>query len=107
MVVVIADGDGEDLLGFVLLDHETIEMGLDVAREKIENELAAARFGGLLLVAGLGALGLGEGREGNFVAEVRFHELGELGLEFFRCGKGRILIHAIKRAARKARARET
>ena len=101
VVVVIADRDGEDLLGFVLLDHETIEMRLDVAREKIENELAAARFGGLLFVAGLGALGLGEGREGNFVTEVRFHELGELGLEFFRCGKGRILIHATKRAARK------
>ena len=50
-------------------------------------------FDRFLFVAGLGLFGLGEGREGDFVAEVRFHELGELGLQFFRCGKWRILIH--------------
>ena len=40
-------------------------------------------FGRLLFVAGLGALGLGVSGKRNLVAEVRFHELGELGLQFF------------------------
>ncbi len=48
------------------------------------------------VVAVFRALGLGESGEGNFVAEVRFHELGKLGLQFFRCGKWRVLIHGVK-----------
>jgi hypothetical protein len=31
MVVMIAHGDREDLLGFVLLDHEAIEVSFDIA----------------------------------------------------------------------------
>ena len=45
------------------------------------------------VVAFLRAFGLGESGEGDLVAEVRFHELGKLGLQFFRCRKWRVLIH--------------
>ena len=46
VVVVIADRDREDLLRFVLFDHEPIEMRLDVARQKIEDELLCSVFAG-------------------------------------------------------------
>ena len=42
VVVVIADRDRENLLRFVLFDHETVEVRFDVARQKIEDELVAA-----------------------------------------------------------------
>ena len=46
VIVVIADRDREDLFRFVLFDHETVEMRLDVARQKIENELVVALLAG-------------------------------------------------------------
>ena len=70
-------------------------MRLDVARQEIENELLVARSRRLFLAAGFGRFRLGEGRERNLVAEVRFHELGELRLQFFRRWKWRILRHVI------------
>ena len=100
MVVVIADRDRKDLLGFILLDHEPIEVRLNIARQEIEHEMVAGLFDRFLFVAGLGPFRLREGCEGNLVPEVRFHELGELGLQFFRCGKWWILIHQVRRGAR-------
>ena len=38
VVVVIADRDGQRLFGFLLLDHEAVEVSLDFARQKIEIE---------------------------------------------------------------------
>ena len=38
VIVMIANCDREDLLRFVLLDNESVEMRLDIAREKIESE---------------------------------------------------------------------
>ena len=97
VVVVIADRDREHFFRFVLLDDKAVEMGLDVAREKIEDELIAARRRGrFLVVAFLGALGLGEAGERNLLPEVRFHELGELALQFFRCWEWRVLIQWTK-----------
>ena len=37
-VVVIADGDRQYLLGFVLFDDVAVEIGLDVARAEVEIE---------------------------------------------------------------------
>ena len=84
VVVMIAHRDGENLLRFILLDHEAIEVRLDVARQKIENELLALFSLRLLLGPGFHHFRLGVGRERNLVAEVRFHELGQLGFQFFR-----------------------
>ena len=36
VVVVVADGDGERLLGLVLLDDETVEVRLDLLGKQIE-----------------------------------------------------------------------
>ena len=83
VVIVIAHGNGEDLLRFLLFDHEPIEVRLDVAREKVEDKTLAGLPRWLFLLR-LGALGLGESGEGNLVTEVGFHEFGELGLQFFR-----------------------
>ena len=85
VVVMIANRDREDLLRFVLFDDEAVEMRLDVARQKIEDESSSRSFcGGFFVVPASAALGLGESRERDLVAEVRFHELRELGLQFFR-----------------------
>ena len=59
-------------------------MRLDIARQKIENELLALFSLRLLLGAGFHHFRLGVGGERNLVAEVRFHELGQLGFQFFR-----------------------
>jgi hypothetical protein len=93
VVVVIADRDRENLFRFILFDHKTVEVRFDVARQEIEDEMVAALGHRFFVVAFLRALGLGESGERDFVAEVRFHELGKLGLQFFRCRKWRILIH--------------
>ena len=87
VIVMIADRDREDLLRLVLLDHEPVEMRLDVARQKIENEIVLVdllrRLFSLLRRAGF-RFGLSKGRERNPVAEVLFHELRDLGLQFLR-----------------------
>src|SRR6476619_7501764 len=47
MMVVIADRDAEGLLGFVLLNDETIQMALDIARSKLElKDRMRLRLGG-------------------------------------------------------------
>jgi len=38
VVVVVADGDGQRLLGLVLLDHVPVQVGLDVLRPVVELE---------------------------------------------------------------------
>ena len=80
VVVMIADCDREDLLRFILLDDEAIEMRLDVARQEIKNKLRVVVLLRLLLGAGFHCFRLSVGRERNLVAEVRFHELGQLRL---------------------------
>ena len=67
-----------------MLDHEPIEMRLDIARQEIKNELRVVVVLWLLLGPGVHCFRLGVGRERNLVAEVRFHELGQLGFQFFR-----------------------
>ena len=96
MVVMIADRDRENLFRFVLLDHKAVEMGLDVAREEIEDEMVAALLDRLFVVALFGALGLGEAGKRDLVPEVRFHEFGELALQFFRRREWRVLIQWTK-----------
>jgi hypothetical protein len=54
--------------------------------------LIVGPFGRLLFFAGFRAIDLGKRGEGNLLAKVRFHELGKLGLEFFRRRKWRCLI---------------
>ena len=44
MIVMIANRDREDLFRLVLLDDETVEMRLDVARQKIEHEFVPGRL---------------------------------------------------------------
>src|SRR4029077_5321177 len=36
MMIVITDGDAEDLLGFILLNDKAVQMALDIARSKLE-----------------------------------------------------------------------
>src|SRR4029453_12531865 len=96
VVVVIADRDRENLFRFILFDHETIKVRFDVAGQEIKDEMVAALSDRFFIVAFLRALGLGEGCEGDLVAEVRFHELGKLGLQFFRRRKWRVLIHRVR-----------
>ncbi|MBA3831928.1 MAG: hypothetical protein H0X34_08545 [Chthoniobacterales bacterium] len=49
VVVVVADGDRQNLLRFVLLDDEAVEVGLDMARKKVEGEAVVVRLGGLFI----------------------------------------------------------
>jgi hypothetical protein len=49
VVVVVADGDGEDLLGLVLLDDEAVEVVADLARLEVEGADAAERFDGFVV----------------------------------------------------------
>ena len=51
-----------------------------VAREKAENEFLMVDLLGLLFHAGFSWLRLREGRDRDAIAEVRFHELGDLRL---------------------------
>ncbi len=50
VVVVVADGDGEDLLRLVLLDDEAVEVIADFAWPEVEGAHTAQGFGGLVLV---------------------------------------------------------
>ena len=80
VIIMITHRDREHLFRFILLDHKAVEMRFDVTREKIENELLMIGFLWLLFHAGFGRLRLGEGRDRDAIAEVRFHELGDLCL---------------------------
>jgi hypothetical protein len=70
VVVMVADRDGEDLFGFVLLDNKTVEMRFDFARGKIEIENVFVRTGRLLRRAG---------RFGGRRAALLFFEAGGVG----------------------------
>ena len=98
MIVMVANRDREDLFRLILLNHETVEMGLDVARQKIELELRLPGFLRLFVLGCPSWLRLHERLNGNTIAEVLFHELGDLRLQFFRRGKWRrILFHVERR----------
>ena len=81
---MVAHRNREHFLCFVLLDHKPIEVRLDVARQKFEDELFIVDLVRLFLDARFGRVGLSESRDRNAIAEVRFHELGNLRLQFFR-----------------------
>ena len=74
--------------GLFGLDHELAYDNSGIWARHYQLDLAYA----VVATEVVGALWLGEGCEGNLVAKVRFHELGELGLQFFRCGERRVLI---------------
>src|SRR6266481_8709351 len=103
MVVMIANGDRQHLLRFILLDHEAVEMRFNVPRQKIELEfllIGLVRFFFLFRWCGLR---FGKSRHRDPVAEVLFHELRDLGLQFFRRRKLRwwVLLHiAIQKTSR-------
>jgi hypothetical protein len=90
---VIAHRDGEDLFRLVLFDHKPVEMRLDIAGQEIEHERLPLRWPGLFLgVRGRGFRFRVSG-EGDFIAEVRLHEFGQLRFELVRRWKWRILSH--------------
>ena len=94
VVVVIANRDRQDLLRFILLDDEPVEVRLDIARQEIENErLVALGWRRLFLSRSRSRVRLGVSRERDFIAEIRFHEFGELRFEFLRRWKWRVLRH--------------
>ena len=100
VVVVITHSDGEGLFRFVLPDHVTVEVILDLARDEVE-----IKFGGKGRVApqivilasrgrGLteGRTRLGHGAEGNVVAETGAQEVAELACDFLGIGKGSLVV---------------
>ncbi len=84
MVVVIANGDREDLLSLLLLYDKPIEMRFNVARQEIEFELLLVDPFRLLILLCCRWLRLSKGGNGNPIAEVLFHELCNLGPQLFR-----------------------
>ena len=83
VVVMIAHGHGQDLLGVILFNDEAVEVIFDVAGFFIEAKLAGffgsgggGRFGAI--GAGLGA------EEGGGVWEMLAHEIGHLALKILR-----------------------
>ena len=84
VVVMVANGNREDLLRFILLDHEAIKMRFDVARQEIELEFIMVDFVRPFILFCCRRLRLGKGRNRNPIAEVLFHELRDLGLQLFR-----------------------
>jgi hypothetical protein len=84
MVVVIANGDREDLLSLLLLYDKPIEMGFNVARQEIEFEFLVVDPVRFLILFCCRCLRLGKGGNRNPIAEVLFHELRNLGLQLFR-----------------------
>ena len=85
VVVMVADRDGEDLFGFVLLDDETVEVRFDVARGEveIENVFIRARW----LFAPPGWFGR---RRTTLLLESGLQESLETALQFLGTGKVRI-----------------
>src|SRR5439155_5725572 len=74
--------DAQDLLGLLLLDDETVEVSLHVARFAVEPEFIALRLG----LRGLRrAGGFGLGKNAHVAAgEMLAHELLQLALELLR-----------------------
>ena len=81
VVVMITNRDREHLLRFLLFDHEPVQVRLDIARQKIELELLIIDLLGFFLRFGFSRFRRGEGRDRNAIAEVLFHELGDLRLQ--------------------------
>ena len=88
MVVVVAHRDGEDLLGFVLLDDEAVEVRFDFARRQMEIEDFPA--GCSRVLGRTGGLGFGLPR----LLEGRLQEGLQTLLQLIRSGNIR-LAHAI------------
>ena len=82
MVVMITNRDREHLFRFVLLDHEPIQVRLDIARQKIELELLIIDLLRLLFRFGFSRFRRRESRDRDPITEVLFHELGDLRLQF-------------------------
>ena len=84
MVVMIANGDREDLLSLVLFYDESIEMRFDVARQEIEFEFPMVGLFRFFILFCCGLLWLGNRGDRHPIAEVLFHELRDLALQLFR-----------------------
>ena len=83
VVVVIANCDRQHLLRLLLLDYKSIQMRLDIAGQKIKDELVAIDLCCFFFSFGFGRFGRSKGGKRDPVAKVRFHELGDLGFELF------------------------
>ena len=77
---MIANRNCQDLLRFILFYHEPVQMRLDVARQKIEFEFLVLRLLRFFIFLCRRWLRLGDRRNRDVVAEVLFHELGDLSL---------------------------
>ncbi len=95
VVVMVADGNGQDPLGVILADDVAVQVRLDVARQVAELERLAAPREHLRRAAAF--LRRGAHLRGNrdVAAKLRFHEFAQLLLQFFRGGESR-LTHLIK-----------
>jgi hypothetical protein len=79
MMIVVAQRHAEDFLGLLLLDHEPVQVGLDVARLFVEGKVLLQRRP----VGGLGRAGqIGLGRRG--ARQVLAHEFLQLTLKLLR-----------------------
>ena len=83
MVVMIADGNREDFLRFLLFDDEAVEVRFNVARQQMEFEFLVLFLIRLFLLLCDRWLRLGYCRNRDAVAEVLFHKLRDLGLQLF------------------------
>src|SRR5438093_12153982 len=83
MVVVIANGDREDLLSLLLLYDKPIEMRFNVARQEIEFEFVVVGLFRFFILFCCRLLRLGNRCDRDPIAEVRVHELRDLGLQLF------------------------
>ena len=84
VVVMVANRNRKDFLRFFLLDHESVQMRFDVPRKKIELEFPTLDLLRFFFVSGNGGLRFRKSRDCNPLAEVLFHELRDLGFQFFR-----------------------
>ena len=88
MVVMVAQGNAEYFLGLVLLDHVSVEVGLDVLGAVIEGfQVIDAALNRFFTLCGWG-VARGSGGESRKLkaAKMFLHELGELFLKLLRAG---------------------
>ena len=91
MVVVVADGDGQGALGFILPDDVPIQVLLDLGRLHVEAQDRGASFSPCLFLLG-GRLGLrggahaatADGRDDHILAEFALEELVKVFLNLLR-----------------------
>ena len=84
VVVMIANGNRENLLRLILLYHEPIKMRFNIARQEVEFEFLMVCLLDLFLVFCRRLLRLRKGRNRDPITEVLFHELRDLGFQLFR-----------------------